>query len=225
MKRKRKLTPKQAAALAKGRQSLKTKRANSGKRSPVVTSLRKAEKTMAKSKKTAKRRSVSPVKTQIVVAGKTKRRKSRGRMMGGMGGLNMKKIQGGLVDTAIGAAGGIGGAMLAKFIPSQDAKVKAGAVMLAGLLLGSMIRNAKVQVAGTGMAIIGAMGLAKALKPDLPTLTGDADFESLLVPGYSGLSEVAGLNEVAGLEEIGFDDSDDLVSVGADSFPSADDDE
>lgn len=104
-----------------------------------------------------------------------RRHSRRGLLMGGMGGGLVKQVTGILTQGAAGAAGAVGGAYLAKFVPEKIVPVKfkpAVPLLLAVALLtvGKKVPMAKELAFGAAMS--GVLGFAKGFMPGLPTLAG-----------------------------------------------------
>jgi hypothetical protein len=171
--RKRKASPAQLRALAKGRAVMKRKRKGKSK---TITTKRKGGATMATKKraykKSAKRRT-SHKDSQVIIMNSKKRRKSTGRRMHGRA-TGRGSASKNLIHNGINTAAGIGGALAAGFaankLPIANAKLKAGILTAAGLMLTTFIKNDMVKAVGLGMSIMGGTALVRQFAPQLPLL-------------------------------------------------------
>lgn len=102
--------------------------------------------------------------------GRRKRRYHRYHGEPGGKGIMKNVMNAGMI-----AAGGIGGAFAAKFVPIQNAKIKAAVPLILGLGLGMLKFSRKPAIASlaTGAAAVGILSLVKAFVPTIPTLAGD----------------------------------------------------
>lgn len=192
IKRKRKVSAKTLAALARGRakrkSNLKAAKKKTSKKT-VSKPVQQERKTMAKKKKATseKPRKRSRAKGYARgIAGKAK------------GMIPMVK------DVAIAVAGGVGGGVLANKLPIANPKVKAAIPLVAGLAIASILGKKKhiFHEIGTGMAVIGGIALLKQFAPNVPMLAGE-DEVVLLPPGYEGCG--------GDMLQLGYDDDADLM--------------
>jgi hypothetical protein len=103
------------------------------------------------------------------------RKKSRRRRRYYHGEPGGKGIMKNVMHAGMIAAGGIGGAFAAKFIPIPNAKIKAAVPLILGVGLGMLKIARKPAIANlaTGAAAVGILSLVKAFVPSIPTLAGD----------------------------------------------------
>lgn len=189
-KRKRKASPAQLAALARGRAKRKAKTGVTKKRKVTKSSslpVKQERKTMAK-----KRR--SPATTT------TKRKRSVKSSFKGIGGRAKKMIPM-IKDVGIAVAGGVGANVLVNKLPIANPKLKAALPLIAGLLVSSVLGKKKpmFREIGHGMAVIGAIALLKQFAPNLPMLAGEDDVV-YLPEGYQG-----------DMMQLGYDEDPDLM--------------
>jgi len=203
-KRKRKASPAQLAALARGRAKRKAKTGTTKKRKVTKSSslpVKQEKKTMAK-----KRRSVATT---------TKRRRSVKSAFKGIGG-KAKGMVPMMKDVAIAVAGGVGANVLANKLPIANPKLKAAMPLIAGILVSSVLGKKKpiFREIGHGMAVIGAIALLKQFAPNLPMLAGEDD-TAYLTENYQGDMVQLGYDEepdlMGDLLQLG-DDQDEYVS-------------
>jgi hypothetical protein len=109
------------------------------------------------------------------------RKRKGGRRRGHRGGGGKQNFVQLATRIGIGAAGAIGGALIAKQIP-VDAKIKPLIPIAAGIAAAMFIRNPMAGYAGVGMAIAGALAAIKTFVPSIPMLAGIDDEELI----YSG---------------------------------------
>ena len=113
--------------------------------------------------------------SQIVMKGKSGRRKkrhSRAILMGNPGEV-VRAAGANMLNILAGTAGGIGGAYVANMTGISDPKVKSGAAAILGLAIASTVRIPAIKFAGIGLGIVGAAGLVKAFLPSI-VLLGDS---------------------------------------------------
>lgn len=186
-KKKRKASPAQLAALARGRAKRKANTGGSKKRKvskSVSLPVKQEKKTMAKKKSstaTTKKRSV----------------KSTFKGIGGRAKGMVPMIK----DVGIAVAGGIGANVLVNKLPIASPKMKAALPLVAGLLVSSVLGKKKpmFREIGHGMAVIGAIALLKQFAPNVPMLAGED--EMVLIPeGYAG-----------DMLQLGYDEDPDLM--------------
>jgi hypothetical protein len=125
-------------------------------------------------------------------------------------GDKSKTIVHDLMDAGMIAAGGIGAAMVAKFVPIKNAKIKAAVPLVLGVGIGLTKFGKKPVISklATGVAAMGILALVKQFVPTIPTLAGD-DSDELM--GYLPTSpEEAAL---LGLPYEGEYDGDELMEL------------
>lgn len=123
-----------------------------------------------------------------------RRRRSIGAISGGMG-----KVAGV-------AAGAIAAQFLAKFIPVENEKVKAGIQLAAGVFFPKLMKGSTGEALGAGMVAAGAVNLAKSFN-----IAGIGEDDSLMLP-----VSVNGIGD--NMEVIGADDDRVLTGMGADDL-------
>lgn len=188
VKRKRKASPAQLAALARGRAKRKAKTGSTKKRTvtkkvnlPVI----QEKKTMAKKKRssatTTKKRSV----------------KRSVRSIGGRAKGLVPMVK----DVGIAVAGGVGANVLVNKLPIANPKLKAAIPLVAGLLVSSVLGKKKpmFKEIGHGMAVIGGIALLKQFAPNIPMLAGE-DEVYYIPEGYQG-----------DMMQLGYDEDPDLM--------------
>lgn len=194
---KRRASPAQLRALAKGRAKMATKRARFVGGNP------------GRGKRKATHYKHAAPRTEVVVMGgkmggkKRRKRHGRGRYMGGLlpvGGKGRDMINRAR-DVSIGVAGAVGGAMLTKYIPVADLRIKAAIPLIGGIVLSSMVANRMIQSAGAGLAIAGGLALVKAFAPNVAVLAGEGEADPL-----ASLTED---QRLALLENLSGEDDDD----------------
>lgn len=184
-KKRRKLSPAQKAALAKGRKKISKKR-----RSPVAKKRRSAPK-----RKTAKKtvRKVTKKKGVPPMAKKRKTRKSGGSGARRRSRRSRSAFTGrasGVLNTfkegAIGIGGGLMAGFLANKLPVADPRIKAFAPIAGAVILAATLgkRNKIAAQLATGMMILGGVSAVRNLFPNVPMLAGEE--EVLYLPNYSG---------------------------------------
>jgi hypothetical protein len=117
--------------------------------------------------------------------GRRKRRHYSGMAGGGSG---MKGAMGGIMDGVLVAGGAVGGSLIAKFVPIQNAKIKAIVPLALGLGIGFMKIGKKplFHKLAVGSTAIGILALAKSFVPTLPLLAGD----ELMGDEYMGATQL-----------------------------------
>ena len=214
-KKKRKATPAQLRALAKGRKVAKANRRKSHKKqSTKGAKVARRKKTTSSSKKKAVRKQG---KSHRSAPRRSSRRRSRS-----MGGSGMKGIMGPISEALIAVAGGVIAGVIANKVPIKNEKLKAATPILAGLgvsFMGIKKRNPLIRNLGTGMMVLGAVALTRKMLPSVPLLAGE-DENTLMLPEYIAAQQA---NQVAGELEYMGDDDDDLEVMG-DMIDLGDDD-
>jgi len=197
-KKKRKASPAQLAALARGRAKRKAKTGSTKKRKVSKTSslpVKQERKTMAKKKRssatTTKKRSVRSVAKGI--------------------GSRAKGMMPMIKDVGIAVAGGVGANVLVNKFPIANPKIKAALPLVAGILVSSVLGKKKAifREIGHGMAVVGAIALLKQFAPNIPMLAGEEEMV-YLPEGYQG-----------DMMQLGYDDDDgdlmgDMLQLGDD---------
>lgn len=164
-KRKRKASPAQLRALAKGRSAMKAKR--SGHKT------RRENLGMATRKRKHKNASRKSKGSQIVVMNSTRRKKRRNVRMHGSAtgrGSIVKNFTHNGINTVVGVGGAIAAGFAANKLPVADPKIKAGIVTALGIVLTTMVKNEMVKSLGLGMSIMGGTALVRAFAPNLPLM-------------------------------------------------------
>lgn len=190
-KKKRKASPAQLAALARGRAKRKANTGGTKKRKVSKKSslpVKQERKTMAKKKR-------SPATT-------TKKRSVR-RVARGIGG-KMKGMMPMIKDVGIAVAGGVGANVLVNKFPIANPKIKAALPLIAGILVSSVLGKKKAifREIGTGMSVIGGLALLKQFAPNIPMLAGE-DEMVYLPEEYQG-----------DMMQLGYDDDGDGDYMG-----------
>jgi len=172
----------------------KSKRRKSGKATAAqLRALRKARAAAARKRRGKKaRRSSRPKarkhkrpihhKSPKRKAASMARKRKGGRRRGHKGGGGKQNIMQLATKIGIGAAGAVGGALIARQIP-VDAKIKPIIPIAAGIGLAMFIRNPMAGYAGVGMAIAGLLASIKTFAPNIPMLAGVDDEELIYADG------------------------------------------
>lgn len=216
VKKKRKASPAQLAALAKGRAKIAKKRKPSNSKKPstrrktrstgtsvVVIQPSQEKKVMAKKKSSgnsssAPRKKTSPARRGLSgIKGKAK------------GMIPVVK------DVALAVAGGVAAGAIANKLPIADNRLKAAAPVVAGILLAGVMgkKNAMFREVGTGMAVIGAIGLIKQLMPNVPVLAGED--QVYIIPDNAGYA--------GDMMQLGYDDQEfmgEMTQLGNEEYLS-----
>lgn len=173
-KRKRKASPAQLAALARGRAKRKAntkspKKSSSSK--TVIIPFIQEKKTMAKKKSGSE----TP-----------KKKRSVGRAARGIAG-RAKGMLPMLKDVGTAVAGGVGSNILVNKLPIANPKVKAALPLVAGILVSQVLGKKKAifREIGHGMAVVGAIALLKQFAPNIPMLAGEEE-QVFLPPNMQG---------------------------------------
>lgn len=226
---KRKLSPAQRAALAKGRRALRTSRKRKTKRRrrrsmsgvvvlPEGTSMarkRKRRRRPAAAYGGRKRRSYRRRRYSggVPVAGRRRRR--RRRYYGGA--FKAKGIMAPVIDGAMVVGGAVGGSFIAGALPlpAQFAKVKPFIPLAGGVLLTTLKatrNNPMLRMMAIGMITASGLSLIRQFAPQVPLMTGEVEDELLGITDDE--LELLGLDddelELLGL---GQDDEDELLGV------------
>lgn len=196
------------------RKSVSHKRISPVNEPVIFTQKKRSGTSMAKRRKTHKRKSSHKARKVVhVYHGKKSRKHTRRARRYGfsMGGLKPVAI---LTEVAGLGAGAIGGSFLAKVIPVANTKIKA----LAPILLGVILERTKLGRSGigkdiaTGMITIGTLSLAKQFIPQIPVFAGVESAQELLTTisnmpeeerallGFSGATELNG-EVLTGMED------------------------
>jgi hypothetical protein len=186
-KRKRKVSKKVLAALARGRKKLASMRKHKspGRRRKTIRRIPEMlepivmEGSLMAKRKSRKRRHTRKYSGELF--GRPARRhvrKHRTRRIRSIARYHGESSRG-VVKTATKAAmlaaGGIAGAFASKYVPIQNAKVKAAMPLLLGLAL-SMTKFGKKPLMADlamGASVVGVLSLVKVFVPTLPTMAGD----------------------------------------------------
>lgn len=217
-KKKRKASPAQLAALARGRKKLAAKKPKSRVKK---TSKPKAKKSVQskivviqpQEKKTMARKKSSTVKTA--------KKSSSGRKRVANFAGKAKGMIPVVKEVAMAVAGGVGAGVLANKLPVANPKVKAAIPVVAGLVLAGVLGKKKplLKEIGAGMAVVGAIGLIKQFMPNVPVLAGEDVIyipESAL-PNYAGDPLQIGYDEdsddfMGDMMDLGYDDQEEYLS-------------
>lgn len=118
--------------------------------------------------------------------------------------MNFKKVTKQITPTLIGVAGGVGANFAAtKITFITNPKLKYGAMLLAGLMIGSM-KGEMMKNLGTGIATVSGMKLVGTFVPSLAGVTGVSDdvlngvFDEVL-EGVDDYDSVSGDDDMNGL--------------------------
>lgn len=219
-KKKRKASPAQLRALAKGRKTAAANRRKSHKKHSTKGAKVARRKTTSSSKKKAVRHTR---KSHHSAPRRHHTKRRRIHSMSGGGGSKMKGIMGPVSEAMIAVAGGVLAGIVANKVPIKNEKLKAAAPILAGLgvsFMGIKKRNSLIRNLGTGMMVLGAVALTRKMLPTIPLLAGE-DEDTLALPGYVAAQQAAYAGE---LEYMGDDDEGGLEFMG-DPVDLGDDDE
>lgn len=180
-KKKRKASPAQLKALAKGRKKSSANRKRKKTSTKGATVARKRRKSTSSKKAAPARRR----RKSTAVGRKAPRRR---RSSGGGGGSikGMKGIMGPISEAMIAVAGGILAGVVANKAPIKNEKLKAALPMLAGAgvaFMGIKKKNAMMRQLGTGMMVLGAVASVRKMFPAIPLLAGE-DENNMMIPGY-----------------------------------------
>lgn len=226
-KKKRKMSPAQKAALAKGRKALAAKRKSGGtakrKTRKTATAKRKAApKRKTAARKTAKRKTVK--RSNPTMARKKRKsgggfrkkaRRAAGRARGFLKAAGAKDI---LMEAGTAVAGGIAAGFIANKLPIADARIKAAMPIVGGMAIAATIgkKNKIARGIGTGMVVLGTVSIIKQFAPNIPMLAGED--ELMLIPDYGALPYAG---EMVDLGEDEYDDESiatmgEMVDLGED---------
>ena len=188
----------------------------------------KGENTMARKRKTTKRRAKSHLRGEFGLAGKRRkrrksrlhgefmgRRKHRARRLHGAGGA-VKGI-GSQVMQGVGiGAGAIGGSLVAGLVPIANPKIKSMIPIALGIALGTLKftkKHAILRSAGAGAIAIGIVSLARQFMPTLPLLAGDEMLGENMLGYGAEIPQLEGTDEFQGM---GIDEmtGEELMGVG-----------
>ena len=194
--KKRIMSAAQKAALAKGRRALAEyrKRKSSGvkqkRKSPAATTEKTAV-VFSKPTKVERKTRKAGGQTMTKKATKTmKRASSRARGFIKRAGA-VQSIQ----DAGLAIAGGVAAGLISNKLPIQDARIKAGFPIIAGILLAGTLgtKNKTVRGVANGMIVLGTVGLFKQLAPNVPMIAGENTYylptnRYGYLPSYAGES-------------------------------------
>lgn len=210
-KKKRKATPAQLAALARGRKKLSSKRPKAKSQTRKKASKPKVKRALRPKVKTTETKFVivKPQEKKTMARKKstkttTKKKSSGRRRVAGFAGKAKGMIPV-VRKLAMAVAGGVGAGVIANKVPVANPKVKAAIPVVAGIVMAATIGKKKpiFHEIGEGMAIIGAIGLLKQFIPNVPMLAGE---EVIYIPDGSYPQEYAGE-----MMQLGYDEEDDLM--------------
>lgn len=194
VKKRRKASPKQLKALAAGRKKRMSKL--SGVKKPA-RKRRPAKKAVTKKRSRVVSKKLEPLHINISGEKTMKRRrkatkthaKRRIVRYSGMPKINKKDFIKPLIEGGVAVGGALLGSMLANKLPaSVNPKLKAGAPVLLGLLLGMSKfarNNTMIKGAAEGMVIAGGLSLVRQMFPTAPLLAGENEV-GLLDSAYMG---------------------------------------
>lgn len=203
VKKKRQASPAQLAALARGRAKIAKKRKPSASKKPSARRKTKSTGTSVVVIQPSQEKKVMARKKSAGSSPATKKKASPARR--GLTGIKGKAK--GLIpvvkDVALAVAGGVAAGAIANKLPIADNRLKAAAPVVAGILLAGVMgkKNAMFREVGTGMAVIGAIGLIKQLMPNVPVLAGED--QVYIIPDNSGYA--------GEMMQLGYDDSDEYM--------------
>ena len=224
-KKKRKASPAQLRALAKGRKKAAANRSNRRK-SNKKHSTKGAKVARRKTTSSSKKKAVRHTRKSHHSAPRRRRAKRRHYSMsgssGGGSGKFGKGIMGPVSEALIAVAGGVIAGVVANKVPIKNDKLKAAAPIIAGAgvaFMGIKKRNPLIRQLGTGMMVLGAVALTRKMLPNVPLLAGE-DEDTLALPGYVAAQQAAMAGE---LEYMGDNDEDGLEFMG-DPIDLGDDD-
>ncbi len=164
-KRKRKASPAQLAALAKGRAKMAAKRGG-----------------RTNKRKSSRRSIMSNITTGVAKVAKRTRRKSSGgkrRRSCGGGRMSVAGMTRGLMplvrDGMIGVSGGVLAGMIANKLPLTNDKLKAVAPVIASLAVAMTIGKKRpiARQLAAGMFVVGGVAMLKKFFPQVPLLAGE----------------------------------------------------
>ena len=150
-----------------------------------------------------------------------RRRRSRRRYSGGLlagGKINPVEIATDIVGLG---AGAVGASFIAKMVPVKDARLKAAIAIALGLGIGAtkLGRNRIMKSLAGGAIAVGSLSLVKALAPQLPLLSGVEDAVSAagaidaLPPEEKALLGMTVEGEIEGEYE-GYDETSGIGDLG-----------
>lgn len=219
-KKKRKASPAQLRALAKGRAALKRKRKGGAPKKRKATTKRKpaTRKVVSKRKTTVRKKGNPPMAKRKRRRGGF-RKKARSTYRRARGFLSK---QGDammiLRDAALAVGGGVAAGIVSNQLPFPDPRLKSAAPIVAGILLATTVgrKNEMVRGVANGMVVLGAVSLIKQFMPNIPMLAGEDDL--LYVPDYD--PDLLGYDEMdpSELEEL----TGDTVELGTSYVSPAD---
>jgi hypothetical protein len=245
--RRKKVSSKVLAALARGRKKLaamrkgrKSKSKSPGRRrriarripEPLESIVIEGGGGMAGKRRKSHRRKARKMSGEFF--GRRKRRRSR-RMSGEFFGRKKRRcvrryhgerskgVIGAVTNAVMIAGGGMAGALAAKYIPVKNAKIKAALPLIMGVGL-SMIkigRKAPFDKLATGMAVIGVLSLVKSFVPSLPTMAGEEEVMYLPSPEEAamlGLDDDQYENAHADYYGESFEGEGDIEALQAENF-------
>lgn len=195
-KKKRTISAKQRAALARGRAMIHGR--SKARKKKATKTIRyvapeKLEPIIIKGGSMAKRKRRKATKIHGMIAGKSRRRRSR-RMHGlegrksrrvrryhGGGGSKLNIVALGTEIVGVGV-GAVAGSFIAGKIPVPNPKLKAFIPIALGVGLGmtKFGRSPMIKSALAGSIAVGTLALVKSFFPTLPMLTGADDAESVM---------------------------------------------
>jgi hypothetical protein len=215
-RKKRRCSPKQLAALARGRAKRrshkKRRRVHHSQQSSIMKGVGMAGR--KRRKRTRRHHSYSG----IGMAGRRHRRHHRYYGLAGRRRHHRRRYSGGrsggpvetLTQTALMVGGGIVGSMAAKFLP-VPVKIKPFVPLAAGLGLSMlpMARKPLIKSLALGMAVIGAISAIKTLVPSVPLLTGDEVMGDEMM-GYTEIPQSGEVQEMLGAPAVAGDYEGDI---------------
>jgi len=169
VRKKRKATPAQLRALAKGRATRKR-----NLRKPVKKRYYEPKKkTVRKStvKKSTARKTTS---TRKKTGGNYMAKRTSAIGRGAKKFLKKSNAAELMTNASLAVAGGVGSGYLVSRLPITDSKAKTAVTMVAGILMAGLLgKNKMVMSISQGMVVLGTVSLFKQLAPTVPMLAGD----------------------------------------------------
>lgn len=178
----RKATKKKVAKNPKKKQSSYNRHVSSEmKKGKSMSEAAKSWKKKSKKSKTSKKGVKKVAKKKGRKRTYKRKRRRRSGNPGNPGGK--LKIQDILMRAALGAAGGIGGSLIAQKVPVKDPRIKAAIPLIAavGLSMTPLMKQKMMQPLVIGLATVGTMSLIRQFVPNIPLLAGE---DEVYLPEY-----------------------------------------
>jgi len=176
VRKKRKATPAQLRALAKGRAARKRNLRGTTKKRRVSkpwSSQNKKRKTVKKTtaKKTTAKKSTS---TRKKTGGNYMAKRTGAIGRGAKRFLKKSNAAELMTNASLAVAGGVGSGYLVSRLPITDSKVKSMVPIVTGIMLAGLLgKNKMVMSVSQGMVVLGTVSLFKQLAPTIPMMAGD----------------------------------------------------